>query len=127
MTDELDLIFGDSDRPVTAQDLTELKYLECCIKETLRLYPSILLISRRLTEDVQAGWLLTDSNLKFIYNIGHITLFRRIHLTKGFVSRIQHLLCSSKSGSLSRSGCIQAGAIPSGEQRRPTSVRLRSI
>ncbi len=55
MTEELDLIFVDSDRPVTAQDLTELKYLECCIKETLRLYPSIPLFSRRLTEDVQAG------------------------------------------------------------------------
>jgi cytochrome P450 len=55
VTEELDLVFGDSDRPVTSQDLTQLKYLECCIKETLRLYPPLPVIARRLTEDVQAG------------------------------------------------------------------------
>ncbi|XP_046636785.1 cytochrome P450 4c3-like [Daphnia pulicaria] len=69
VTEELDLIFGDSDRPVTAQDLTELKYLECCIKETLRLYPSIPLFSRRLTEDVQAGGYTLPKGLTVIFNI----------------------------------------------------------
>jgi cytochrome P450 len=57
--DEFDLIFGDSDdRPITAQNVTEFKYLECCIKETMRLYPQLPLISRRLTEDVQTGFSL---------------------------------------------------------------------
>ncbi|XP_046636786.1 cytochrome P450 4c3-like [Daphnia pulicaria] len=69
VTDELDLIFGNSDRPVTAQDLTELKYLECCIKETLRLYPSLPLISRRLTEDVQAEGYTLPKGLTVIFNI----------------------------------------------------------
>ncbi|XP_046640780.1 cytochrome P450 4c3-like isoform X2 [Daphnia pulicaria] len=64
---------------------------------------------------------------------GHCATFngrrssRRIHLTKGFNSHIKYFLCSSQSGSLSRSACFQTGAIPSGEQHRPTSVRLRSI
>jgi cytochrome P450 len=53
--EELNWIFGDSDRPVTAHDLIELKYLECCIKETMRMYPPIPIISRYLTEEVQAG------------------------------------------------------------------------
>jgi cytochrome P450 family 4 len=34
--DELDAVFcGDVERPCTTQDIAELKYLECCIKETI--------------------------------------------------------------------------------------------
>ena len=53
--DELDQVFEDSDRPVTTQDIVECKYLECCIKETLRLYPSVPAVMRCLTEDVELG------------------------------------------------------------------------
>ena len=53
--DELNLVFGGSNRPCTLQDLPELKYLECCIKETLRMYPSIPFMLRRLPEDVEIG------------------------------------------------------------------------
>jgi len=53
--EELYQVFGDSDRPCTAQDVSELKYLSCCIKESLRLYPSVPAIMRQLTEDVELG------------------------------------------------------------------------
>ncbi|GIX83778.1 cytochrome P450 4c3 [Caerostris extrusa] len=51
--DELDRIFGsDQDRPVTMEDVRDMKYLECVIKESQRLYPSLPVIGRELEEDV---------------------------------------------------------------------------
>lgn len=54
---ELDEIFGDSDRPVNFQDTLEMKYLERCLMETLRLYPPVPLIARKLNTDLKLGTL----------------------------------------------------------------------
>ncbi|XP_077297022.1 cytochrome P450 4g15 [Arctopsyche grandis] len=51
--EELDQIFGDSDRPATFQDTLEMKYLERCLMETLRMYPPVPVIARELKEDVR--------------------------------------------------------------------------
>lgn len=53
--EELDEIFGDSDRPCTFQDTLEMKYLERVILESLRLFPPVPAIARHLKEDVQIG------------------------------------------------------------------------
>lgn len=50
--EELDKIFGDSDRPVTFQDTLEMKYLERCLMETLRMFPPVPVIARHLKQDV---------------------------------------------------------------------------
>ncbi|XP_002738927.2 cytochrome P450 4V2-like [Saccoglossus kowalevskii] len=50
--EELDGIFGDSNRPVTMDDLKEMKYLDNTIKESLRMYPSVPIFARQLDEDV---------------------------------------------------------------------------
>ncbi|CAF4209047.1 unnamed protein product [Adineta steineri] len=50
--EEMDRVFGDDlDRPCTIEDLNELEYLECVIKESLRLYPSVPFIAREVQED----------------------------------------------------------------------------
>lgn len=53
---ELYQVFGDDqDRPATMNELLNLKYLDCVIKEALRLYPSVPIIARYLKEDVKIG------------------------------------------------------------------------
>lgn len=52
---ELECIFRDDQRTPTMQDLREMRYLEMCIKETLRLYPSVPVIARKLGEEVRLG------------------------------------------------------------------------
>ena len=52
VSDELNSIFGNSDRLITMADTLQLKYLESCIKEALRLFPSVAMYGRTLSEDV---------------------------------------------------------------------------
>ncbi|XP_012268240.2 cytochrome P450 4g15-like [Athalia rosae] len=50
---ELETIFQGSDRPATFHDTLEMKYLERVIMETLRLFPPVPVIARKLNEDVR--------------------------------------------------------------------------
>ena len=53
--EELDNVFGDSDRDITMDDLKNVKYLERCIKEGLRLRPSVPNFTRIVEEDIDIG------------------------------------------------------------------------
>ena len=51
--EELRDIFGeDRDRAATSGDLANMRYLEMCLKESLRLYQSVPIITRTIGEDV---------------------------------------------------------------------------
>ncbi|XP_034255714.1 cytochrome P450 4g15-like [Thrips palmi] len=60
---ELREIFGDSDRPPSFQDTLEMKYLERCIMETLRLFPPVPLIARHVSKNVRlaSGYVVPES------------------------------------------------------------------
>ena len=45
---ELDKIFGSDSRQPNMEDLKNMKYLECCIKEALRLFPSVPIVGREV-------------------------------------------------------------------------------
>lgn len=45
-------IFGDSNRQATYADLQKLSYLDRCVKESLRLYPSVPIISRLASKEI---------------------------------------------------------------------------
>ncbi|XP_069363041.1 cytochrome P450 4V2-like [Maniola hyperantus] len=51
--EELHSVFGDEDRDITKQDLSQLVYLEAVIKESMRIYPTVPLITRHLDQDVK--------------------------------------------------------------------------
>ncbi|GFR15369.1 cytochrome P450 4V2 [Trichonephila clavata] len=68
--EELDCIFGDDvERPVETDDLKDMKYLECVLKESQRLYPSVPLIARRITEDTTISRRITEDTTICGYSV----------------------------------------------------------
>ncbi|KAL1505638.1 hypothetical protein ABEB36_005158 [Hypothenemus hampei] len=62
---ELDEIFQGSDRPATFTDTLEMKYLERCLLETLRLFPPVPIIARQLQQNVKLA-----SNQEYVLPAG---------------------------------------------------------
>uniref|UniRef100_A0A336MZJ5 CSON007008 protein n=1 Tax=Culicoides sonorensis TaxID=179676 RepID=A0A336MZJ5_CULSO len=52
---EINQLYKDKteDDPLTLKEVKELRFLEMCIKETLRLQPSIIIFGRKLSEDTK--------------------------------------------------------------------------
>ncbi|CAI4232232.1 unnamed protein product [Auanema sp. JU1783] len=64
---ELYDIFGESDRECTSEDLKRMKYLEWCIKESLRLRPSVPMFSRIAEKDIEIdGFLVPEGSTVII-------------------------------------------------------------
>ncbi|GMS92663.1 hypothetical protein PENTCL1PPCAC_14838, partial [Pristionchus entomophagus] len=51
----MEVLGDDTDRDLTRADMGKLSYLERCLKESMRLYPPVPSVSRRLQQDFQCG------------------------------------------------------------------------
>ena len=61
--DEIRHVIGDDpEKPVYQKDLNDLNYLDLCIKETLRLFPSVPFYGRKIPETIE----LSKRILKFL-------------------------------------------------------------
>ena len=78
-------MFEDSERYCTPQDAANLKYLDCCIKEALRLFPSIPGVMRTITEEVKIGKCV-ETYRWLNYLLTNIILKRWIHFTERIIS-----------------------------------------
>ncbi|RXG57807.1 putative inactive cytochrome P450 family member 4Z2 [Armadillidium vulgare] len=81
--EEIESIFGNSEREASSSDLREMKYLDCCIKESLRLFPSVPGYGRELNEDA----IIDD----YVIPKGTSTFYWRINYTESEVFQIQKL------------------------------------
>ncbi|RZB40510.1 p450 domain containing protein, partial [Asbolus verrucosus] len=75
IVEEMRQVLDDIKKKPTFAELQEMKYLERCIKEALRLYPSVFFIGRVLGEDVitSSGYKLKKDSLVqlHIYDLHH--------------------------------------------------------
>ncbi|XP_068628124.1 cytochrome P450 4d2-like [Battus philenor] len=70
---EQKLIFADDfKRDATYSELQQMKYLEMVIKESLRLYPSVPLVERMITSDVEVSGLTIKKDVSVILDIFHM-------------------------------------------------------
>lgn len=82
---EIREVLLDEDRSFTSSDIQKLVYLECVIKETLRILPVVGNLARRTTEEIKLGKCFIKSIfLTFHWNSFKINYcFRQIYNSKG--------------------------------------------
>lgn len=53
--EELRAVLGDGDVELTLDTVNELTYLDMCVKEAMRIFPTVPFMDRRLQNDMELG------------------------------------------------------------------------
>lgn len=69
--EEIRRVMGDKEK-VTVQDIKEMTFLDKCIKESMRMYPSIVTANRETINDVKFGQYTVPKNTKIKVDIACI-------------------------------------------------------
>ncbi|GJQ72804.1 hypothetical protein Trydic_g1454 [Trypoxylus dichotomus] len=72
MFEEVRSVLGDKPQPTTIEELNQLTYMECVIKEALRLFPVLGVITRVLSEDIELDGYRIPSGTQAILHIGMV-------------------------------------------------------
>ncbi|XP_036138770.1 cytochrome P450 4C1 isoform X2 [Monomorium pharaonis] len=92
---EVDAIMRESQGKLTVQSLQCLQYLERCIKEALRLYPSAYFISRVTSEETQLKILIIGQIQKYLTQIDfYLKISEIVILTLIYHSVLDHVIVS---------------------------------
>ncbi|XP_032673498.1 cytochrome P450 4c21-like [Odontomachus brunneus] len=67
--EEIDQVFQDSQSPATMKELSQLKYLDRVMKESIRLYPTVPLIARRIMRDTNIDGYVIPKNITVLLSI----------------------------------------------------------
>ncbi|KYB27141.1 Cytochrome P450 4c3-like Protein [Tribolium castaneum] len=70
---ELDSIFGDDEREPTFEHINQMEYLECVIKETLRILPIVPIIMRLAEQDIKLEHCTIPAGSTVLVPIVHIS------------------------------------------------------
>uniref|UniRef100_A0AAT9UTX4 Cytochrome P450 3639B2 n=1 Tax=Maconellicoccus hirsutus TaxID=177089 RepID=A0AAT9UTX4_MACHI len=67
--EEIERIFGDSDRDATIDDVKQMHYMEQVIKEVMRLFPLVPFLFRSPKEDIFLGDCIIPSGTELVVNV----------------------------------------------------------
>lgn len=62
-------VLKDKPAPTSISEVNELRYIDCVVKETLRLFPILPFVTRRTTEEFELGISITNGKIRIVNSL----------------------------------------------------------